>query len=55
MPNAWVYLSDGAELGRLAVLEGWRNGRHTMRLRKHILRQRRQGKLKFADIRIQMQ
>jgi transposase InsO family protein len=48
MREAWAYLPNGAELGRLAVLEGWRYSRHTMRLRKHILRQRRLGKLKFA-------
>ncbi|MDB0543486.1 DDE-type integrase/transposase/recombinase [Ralstonia solanacearum] len=48
MREAWAYLSNGAELGRLAVLEGWRYSRHTLRLRKHILRLRRLGKLKFA-------
>ena len=48
MREAWAYLPNGAELGHLAVLEGWRYSRHTMRLRKHILRQRRLGKLKFA-------
>ena len=48
MREAWAYLPNGAELGRLAVLEGWRYSRHTLRLRKHILRQRRLGKLKFA-------
>ncbi|WP_251108061.1 integrase [Burkholderia glumae] len=48
MREAWAYLPNGAELGRLAVLEGWRYSRHTLRLRKHILRQRRLGKLRFA-------
>ncbi|MHB8950373.1 MAG: hypothetical protein ACYC4S_15115, partial [Rhodoferax sp.] len=48
MRDAWAYLSNGADLGKLAVLEGWRFSRHTLRLRKHILRERRVGKLKFA-------
>jgi hypothetical protein len=48
MRDAWAYLSNGADLGRLAVLEGWRYSRHTLRLRKYILRERRVGKLKFA-------
>ncbi|MDR5785299.1 integrase [Caballeronia sp. LP003] len=48
MREAWAYLANGADLGRLAALEGWRYSRHTMRLRKHILRERRLGKLKFA-------
>ncbi|WP_150624766.1 hypothetical protein [Pandoraea horticolens] len=48
MREAWAYLPNGAGLGRLAVLEGWRYSRHTLRLRRHILRQRRLGKLKFA-------
>ncbi len=48
MREAWAYLSNGADLGRLTVLEGWRYSRHTLRLRKYILRQRRIGKLKFA-------
>jgi transposase InsO family protein len=48
MRDAWAYLSNGADLGKLAVLEGWRYSRHTLRLRKHILRERRVGKLKFA-------
>ncbi|MEM5373194.1 hypothetical protein V4C53_45580 [Paraburkholderia azotifigens] len=48
MREAWAYLPNGAELGHLAVLEGWRYSRHTIRLRKHILRQRRLGKLRFA-------
>lgn len=48
MREAWAYLSNGADLGKLAVLEGWRYSRHTLRLRKHILRERRVGKLKFA-------
>lgn len=48
MREAWAYLSNGADLGRLTVLEGWRYSRHTLRLRKYILRQRRLGKLKFA-------
>lgn len=48
MREAWAYLSNGADLGRLAVLQGWRYSRHTLRLRKHILRERRLGKLKFA-------
>ena len=30
------------------MLEGWRYSRHTLRLRKYILRERRVGKLKFA-------
>lgn len=48
MRDAWAYLSNGADLGRLEVLEGWRYSRHTLRLRKYILRERRIGKLKFA-------
>ena len=48
MREAWAYLTNGADLGRLAVLEGWRYSRHTLRLRKYILRERRVGKLKFA-------
>lgn len=48
MREAWAYLSNGAELGRLHVLEGWRYSRHSLRLRQHILRERRLGKLKFA-------
>ena len=48
MREAWAYLPNGAGLGRLAVLEGWRYSRHTVRLRKHSLRQRRLGKLRFA-------
>ncbi len=48
MREAWAYLQNGAELGRLAVLEGWRYSRHTLRLRRQILRERRVGKLKFA-------
>jgi transposase InsO family protein len=48
MRDAWAYLSNGADLGKLAVLEGWRYSRHTLRLRKHILRERRVGTLKFA-------
>lgn len=49
MREAWAYLSNGADLGRLYVLEGWRYSRHTLRLRKHILRARRLGKLKFVN------
>jgi putative transposase len=49
MREAWAYLPNGAELGRLNVLSGWRYSRHTLRLRQHILRLRRLGKLKFAD------
>lgn len=48
MREAWAYLPSGADLGRLAVLEGWRYSRHTLRLRKHILRERRLGRLRFA-------
>ncbi len=48
MREAWAYLSDGAELGRLHVLEGWRYSQHTLRVRQHILRERRRGKLKFS-------
>jgi len=48
MREAWAYLPNGAELGRLYVLDGWRYSRHTLRLRKRILRERRIGKLKFA-------
>lgn len=48
MREAWAYLPNGADLGKLTVLEGWRFSRHTLRLRKHILRERRLGKLKFA-------
>lgn len=49
MREAWAYLPNGAELGRLNVLSGWRYTRHTLRLRQHILRLRRRGKLKFSD------
>jgi len=49
MREAWAYLPNGAELGRLNVLAGWRYTRHTLRLRQHILRLRRRGKLKFSD------
>lgn len=48
MREAWGYLANGADLGRLYVLEGWRYSRHTLRLRRRILRERRIGKLKFA-------
>jgi putative transposase len=48
MREAWAYLSNGADLGRLFVLDGWRYSRHTLRLRKRILRERRLGRLKFA-------
>jgi putative transposase len=48
MREAWAYLPNGADLGRLFVLDGWRYSRHTLRLRKRILRERRLGKLKFA-------
>ena len=48
MREAWAYLANGADLGRLAVLEGWRHSRHTLRLRRHILRERRLGRLRFA-------
>ncbi len=49
MREAWAYLPSGAELGRLCVLDGWRYSRHTLRLRQHILKLRRRGKLQFAD------
>src|SRR6202521_1354278 len=49
MREAWAYLPNGAALGRLNVLSGGRYSRHTLRLRQHILRLRRLGKLKFAD------
>ena len=48
MREAWAYLPNGADLGRLVVLDGWRYSRHTLRLRKRILRERRLGRLKFA-------
>lgn len=48
MREAWGYLANGADLGRLYVLDGWRYSRHTLRLRRRILRERRVGKLKFA-------
>jgi len=48
MREAWAYLPSGADLGRLVVLEGWRYSRHTLRLRRHILRERRLGRLRFA-------
>jgi hypothetical protein len=48
MREAWAYLTNGAELGRLSVLEGWRHSRHTLRLRRHILRERRLGRFSFA-------
>ena len=48
MREAWAYLPNGADLGRLYVLDGWRYSRHTLRLRRRILRERRIGKLKFA-------
>ena len=48
MREAWAYLPNGADLGRLSVLEGWRHSRHTLRLRRHILRERRLGRLRFA-------
>ena len=48
MREAWAYLPNGADLGRLYVLDGWRYSRHTIRLRRRILRERRIGKLKFA-------
>lgn len=48
MREAWAYLANGAELGRLFVLDGWRYSRHTLRLRKRILRERRLGRLKFV-------
>ena len=38
MREAWAYLTNGAELGRLSVLDGWRYSRHTLRLRRYILR-----------------
>ena len=46
--EAWAYLPNGADLGRLYVQDGWRYSRHTLRLRKRILRERRIGKLRFA-------
>ena len=48
MRTIWAYLSNGADLGQLAVLDGWRYSRHTLKLRKRILRERRLGRLKFA-------
>ena len=48
MRAAWAYLSTGADLGQLSVLDGWRYSRHTLRLRKRILSERRLGRLKFA-------
>ncbi|MFL9876699.1 integrase [Paraburkholderia megapolitana] len=48
MREAWVYLTNGAELGRLSVLDGWRYSRHTLRLRRFILRQRRLGRFAFS-------
>ena len=48
MREAWAYLTNGAELGRLTVLDGWRYSRHTLRLRRYILRQRRLGRFAFA-------
>ena len=48
MRMAWAYLDNGADLGQLSVLDGWRYSRHTLRLRKRILRERRIGRLKFA-------
>lgn len=49
MRQAWAYLPNGAELGQLHVLSGWRYSRHTLRLRQQILRLRRGGKLNFSD------
>ncbi|MCK6372780.1 MAG: transposase [Zoogloea sp.] len=46
--EAWAYLPNGADLGRLYVQDGWRYSRHTLRLRRKILRERRVGKLRFA-------
>jgi hypothetical protein len=43
MREAWAYLPNGAELGRLYVLDGWRYSRHTLRLRRRILRERSYG------------
>src|SRR5260370_35802133 len=48
MREAWAYLTNGAELGRLSVLDGWRYSRHTLRLSGYILRQRRLGRFVFA-------
>lgn len=48
MRTIWAYLSNGADLGQLSVLDGWRYSRHTLKLRKRILRERRLGRLKFA-------
>ena len=48
MREAWAYLTNGADLGRLFVLEGWRHSRHTLRLRRHILKERRLGRFTFA-------
>ena len=48
MRTIWAYLPNGADLGQLAVLDGWLYSRHTLRLRKRILRERRLGRLKFA-------
>ena len=46
--EVWAYLPNGADLGRLYVQDGWRYSRHTLRLRRRILRERRIGKLRFA-------
>jgi hypothetical protein len=48
MREAWAYLTNGAELGRLSVLDGWRYSCHTLRLRRYILRQRRLGRFVFS-------
>lgn len=48
MREAWGYLANGAELGKLTVLDGWRHSRHTLKLRKFILHERRVGKLNYA-------
>ena len=48
MRTIWAYLSNGADLGQLSVLDGWRYSRHTLKLRKRILRERRLGRLKFV-------
>jgi hypothetical protein len=48
MREAWAYFANGADLGRLTVLDGWRYSRHTLRLRRHILKQRRIGRFSFS-------
>lgn len=49
MREAYAYLPNGGELGRLGVLGGWRYTRHSLRLRQEILKLRRVGKLRFSE------